>query len=116
MKTVQEIKNGLAQCYGTMQYWKNRMLSFQYTDGVKYLWESCDSYWLLTAISSYQRAEPFQVWELKVNKKDNTAILTMKEDSGQPNIVEQKIPYTDFPLDEITLYLIDGILLLTTEY
>ena len=115
MLTAQEIQNGLAQCYGTEQYWKNNVLNFQYTDGVKFLHENADCYWLLIAISSYKRTEPFQVWELKKHT-DNMAILTMKEDTHQPLLVEQKIPFTDFPLEEMKLYLIDGILILPTEY
>ncbi len=115
MLEKQEIQNGLAQCYCSERYYKNRVLTFQYTEGIHYLWNSCDSYWLLIAISSHNRKEPFQVWELQ-KFDDNTALLTMKEDSGLPNIVEQKIPYTDFPLDSIKLYLIDGILLLPSEY
>jgi len=55
------------------------------------------------------------VWELQ-KFDDNTAILTMKEDTGQPLLVEQKIHFTDFPLEEITLWVIDGIMLLTNEY
>ena len=115
MKTIQEIQKGLAQCYCSERYYKNKVLKFQYTEGVYYLWNSCDSYWLLIAISSHNRKERFQVWELQ-KFNDNTALLTMKEDSVLPNIVEQKIPYTDFPLDKIKLYLIDGILLLPSEY
>ncbi len=115
MKTRQEIQKGLAQCYCSEMYYKNKVLKFQYTEGIHYLWNSCDSYWLLITISSHNRKEPFQVWELQ-KFDDNSALLTMKEDSGLPNIVEQKIPYTDFPLDSIKLYLIDGILLLPSEY
>ena len=115
MLSIKQILDGLAQCTGTEQYWKNPLLHFQYTDGVKFLHESCDCYWLLTAISSHKRIEPFQVWELKVNA-DNTAVLTMREDSDRPIIVKQEIAYTDFPLEEITLWLIDGILLLPSEY
>ena len=110
-----EIQTGLAQCIGTEQYWKNQLLSFQYTDGVKFLHESSEAYWLLIAIASHKRKEPFQLWELKVNK-DHSATLTMKEDDGQPILVEQSIAITDFPLDGISLYLIDGILLLPSEY
>jgi len=116
MKTKEEIQTGLAHCIGTEQYHKNtQLLNFVYTDGVKFLWESCDAYWLLIAIASHKRTEPFQVWKLEVFE-DKTAVLTMKEDTNEPLIVEQKIHYTDFPLDEITLYLIDGVLILTSEY
>lgn len=115
MLTEKEIQDGLSQCIGTENYWKNNLLTFQYTDGVKFLWESCEAYWLLVAISSHKRKEPFQVWKLKV-KEDNSAVLTMREDSGEPYKVKQEIAFTDFPLEEIQLYLIDGILLLPSEY
>jgi hypothetical protein len=115
MLSVARIKAGLAQCIGTENYWKSNLLSFQYTDGIKFLHESCEAYWLLIAIASHKRKEPFQLWELKVNK-DHSAILTMKEDSEQPDLVKQEIGFTDFPLDEIKLYLIDGVLLLPSEY
>ena len=112
--TKQQIEAELAQCIGTDRYWKNNMLCFQYTDGVHTMWNLCKAYWLLTAISSYRRSEPFQIWELKVT--GSKAVLTMKEDSGCPVKVRQQIPYTDFPLDEIKLYLIDGVLILPSEY
>ncbi len=116
MKSSQEIESSLAQCIGTEQYWKNPTLHFQYTDGVKIMWESCEAYWLLTAISSYKRTEHFQVWELVVNEDDKTAILTMIEDTDQPILVKQEIEYTDFPLESMTLWLIDGVLILPSEY
>ena len=115
MKTVEEIEIILAHQIGTEQYYKSQYFNFQYTDGVKAMWESCDSYWLLQLIGSYRRTEPFQVWEL-ITFKDNTAVLTMKEDSNLPHKVSKKIRFTDFPLESIKLYLIDGILLLPSEY
>lgn len=115
MLSYQEIKAGLAHCIGTEQYWTNDLLSFRYTDGVKFLHEACEAYWLLIAISSHHRKEPFQVWELKVNE-DKSATLTMKEDSDQPTRVEQNIAFTDFPLEGIKLYQIDNVLLLPSEY
>jgi len=114
MMTKDQIEINLRQYCGTEQYWTNDVLCFSYTDGVKEMWEMCEAYWLLTTISSYRRKEQFQIWELK--KTGTSAVLTMKEDSDEPVLVRQKIEYTDFPLDEIKLYLIDGVLLLTSEY
>ena len=87
---------------------------------VKYLADKAEAYWLIDAIASWQvekkvRNCPFQIWELKVNK-DRTAILTMKEDTDEPELVKQKIPYTDFPLDYQKLYLVDRVLMLPSEY
>jgi len=108
MKTKDEILNGLAQCYGTEGYHYNALFgkNFVYTDGIKYLLESADAYWLLQAIFSYRRKEDFQLWNLTV-LPDKTAVLTMKEDTDCPNLVEQKIHYTDFPLEEIEFYAIN---------
>jgi hypothetical protein len=111
-----DLQNGLSQCIGTTQYFIHWSRTLKYTDGIKFLADNAGggSYWLIDVIASYNRKEPFQLWELKV--KDTKAVLTMKEDRGEPTLVKQEITYTDFPLDEITLYLIDGILLLTSEY
>ena len=109
-----KLQNGLNQCIGTSQYLLHWARQLKFTDGIKFLADNAGAYWLIDAIASYQRKEPFQLWQLKV--KDSKAVLTMKEDSGEPTLVKQEITYTDFPLDEITLYLIDGILLLTSEY
>ena len=111
----QEILNELAHCYcHEGPYFTNSILGYNYTSGVKTMWELCNAYWLLIAIGSYRRTEPFQVWELKVD--GSKAVLTMKEDSGQPIKVRQEIPYTDFPLDEMILWMIDGVLILPSEY
>jgi len=113
MLKKEEILSGLAQCYGSMNLFKNKILCFEYTDGVKFLWESCDAYWLLIAIASYRRKEEFQIWELKVD--NGSAVLTMKEDSNRRAKVRQEIPLTDFPLDGIKLYLENGVLCLPSE-
>jgi hypothetical protein len=57
-------------------------------------------------------AEAFQLWKLRVHS-DHTATLTC----GNGNVVFTKaIEYTDFPLEEITLYFTDNIILLPSEY
>jgi len=104
----------LSQFTGTEHYY-NHWLGIKLTDGVKYLAERAKAYWLIDAIASYHRKEPFQVWELKV-LPSKEAVLTMVEDSDQPVLVKQDIPFTDFPLTGIKLYLIDSILLLPSEY
>ena len=129
MKTKDEILNGLAQCYGREGYHYNSLFgkNYVYTDGIKYLLESADAYWLMQAIFSHRRTEDFQLWTLKV-MSDKTAVLTMKEDTDCPNLVEQKIHYTDFPLEEFECYAINDhncngeygpvhiVLLLKSEY
>jgi len=110
---------------GTTQYY-HYLAGLKLTDGVKYLADEAGAYWLLDIIASYQTDEKirklhFQVWELKLSPDNATtgkheAVVTMKTDSNRPLMVKQQIEYTDFPLDSITLYLIDGVILLTSEY
>jgi hypothetical protein len=86
-----------------------------YTEGIKYLQEQCECFWLVDAIASYQtrsfRLEnEFQSWKLIV--EDNSAVLT--GDDGNGNIlITQEIPYTDFPLPEIRIWVTtaDGVFL-----
>ena len=108
----------LAQFTGTENYYKHWLGGFRYTDGVKFLADEAEAYWLLDAIFSHQlrkvRTMPFQLWTLTVT--NSNAVLSMKEDTGSAEVVHQDIPYTTFPLDEIKLYLIDGVLLLPSEY
>ena len=103
----------LEQFTGTEQYYKH-WLGINYTDGVKYLADRAGAYWLIDLIVSYRRKEPFQIWRLE--KKDKGWLATMQEDSDQPVLVRQEIEYSDFPLDKIELWLIDGVLLLKSEY
>jgi len=102
------------------------LVGLKLTDGVKFMADEAGAYWLLDIIASYQceakiRREPFQVWELKLSPDNaatgkHQAVVTMKTDSDRPLMVKQQIEYTDFPLDSITLFLIDGVILLTSEY
>lgn len=115
----------LHQFTGTSQYYLY-LAGLKLTDGVKFMADEGGAYWLLDIIASYQtkqkiRSEPFQVWELKLLPKDEAtgrqpAVVTMKTDTNRPLLVEQQIPYTDFPLDSITLWLVDGVILLPSEY
>lgn len=120
-ETIQPIltKENLAQFIGTEYYYKY-LMGIKLTDGVKYLAEVGKAFWFLDIIASYQtgkiRKIPFQVWTLKVDLEKETAVVTMKEDMGRPDLVTQTLDYTDFPLDEVSLWLIDGILILPSEY
>ena len=115
MKTQILTHADLSQFIGTEQYHQHWMQQIVFTDGVKYMADVGGAFWLIDVIASYRRKEHFQIWELKVNP-DKSCIVTMKEDTDEPVLVTQEIPFTDFPLESIKLYLIDGVLLLPSEY
>ncbi len=111
----------LQQFTGTENYYRSSIFSknFTHTDGVNYLVKEGRCYWLLDEIVNHNitmakvRKEGFQVWKLA--KKNSSAVLTMEDGNG--NVIrKKKIGYTDFPLDEITIYHIGGVTLLTSEY
>lgn len=104
----------LRQFSGTEQYHKH-LFGSVYTDGVKYVADKAGAYWLVDAVFSHARKEPFQVWTLVVYD-DRSACLEMAEDVGTPVRVSQFIPYTDFPLKAIKFYVADGVLMLPSEY
>lgn len=105
----------LGQFIGTEHHYRHWLGRLVFTDGVKYVADQGGAYWLIDAIASYRRREPFQVWALTVNA-DKTARLTMREDTGERAMVVQKIKYTDFPLAQIKFYVVDGVLMLPSEY
>lgn len=129
---AETLSKNLQHFCGTEEYYKH-FLGLHYTEGVKYLAENAQAYWLIDAIASHQpRARrihsltEFQLWFLHVGKEHkfikprspNAAVLTCWEDSPtaetKPAIIQQ-IPFTNFPLPEIKLFLQERVLLLPSE-
>jgi hypothetical protein len=121
MTTKTLSKSDLAQFTGSENWYRhgiNRNVS--YTDGAQHVAEHGGAHWLLDEIAIIQPynkrvgAEEFQVWKLAV-QPDRSATLTC--DDGNGNVVfTKKIEYTDFPLDEITLYFANNVIHLPSEY
>ncbi|MFK7748521.1 MAG: DUF6876 family protein [Kordia sp.] len=115
----EELLRELAQFTGTTQWFYHPLFpSFRYTDGVRYLAQTVECYWLLEYIFSNQiipeiKKQEFQVWKIFV-VDDST---TIKVEDGNDNLVKEfKIPFTTFPLSEYTLWFTDNVLLLKSEY
>jgi len=118
MKTAKEIQENLIQFCGTEQYYRHP-LGILITDGVKYLADSAESWWLMDIVASYQfhdkvKLEEFQVYKLKVNE-DKSAILNI-EDGNYNIIATQFIEWTTFPLDEIEIWFANGVCYLPSEH
>lgn len=127
----------LSQFIGT-ETWYRHFTGLLYTDGIQYVAEQAEAYWLIDAVASYQfklkRDEylaKFQVWMLSVvgegereypfllPKDGYKAELTCWADTPKEGLkppVIQQIEYTDFPLSEIKLYVSGGVLMLPSEY
>lgn len=109
----------LNQFTGTERWFRHSLMrTVTYTEGVQYLAEKANAYWLIDKVASLQlepkiKREEFQTWLLKVT--GSQADLTC--DDGNGNIVySEHIDFTDFPLDEIKLFYTNNVIMLPSEY
>ena len=122
----QELLNTLPNFYGTEDYHQYSALfrNVLLTDGAKFIADECGACWLMDAIASHlpQINDDFAVAYLCVFPEGG-ARLTI-EDGNDNILAQQDIPYTDFPLEEITLYVAAQpiedktffVIMLTSEY
>ena len=108
MTAEQPLTTGdLGQFIGSDQLFRHALSrNHLYTEGVQFVAERAGAYWLLDKIALHASPaiarEDFQVWKLGV-RRDQTATLTT--DNGDNDILKtEELPFTDFPLSEITLW------------
>lgn len=110
MKLKQE---DLAAFSGSDKLYRHWTGNLYYTEGVKYLAEKGEAHWLLDCLAAAQLDErilrrpllqEIQFWTLEVVKGER-AILYCKEDSDRPAAYTQEIPFTDFPLPEVKIWI-----------
>jgi len=122
-------ENDLKVFTGTERHHKD-YLNLNITDGVKFLMEKCFCGWLISDIASIyfcdkkiiesKENNTFFVVTLSTNPTLQTATLIFREDTDTPILYKQQYQFTDinnyFEGNEIKFYLIDGVLLLPSEY
>ena len=117
---TQQLELALKQFTGSQTFYRHPLFrKYVYTEGVKYLAEEAGAYWLIEYVLSNQisktiQSHPFQVWHL-TRQKDNGAIIIVS-DGNDNEIIRFHLPFTDFPLQDITLWFIGETLLLPSEY
>ena len=119
-------QQNLAQFTGTTVYYRY-MPSFLLTEGIKYLMDN-GAGWLIDIIASVRalpsiKAEEKEFWTLNVDLEAHTAeVICTDGDKGDGPIelYRQKIDFTDFPMKQIKLYVIqDGnkkVCMVPSEY
>ncbi|WP_437186743.1 DUF6876 family protein [Planctomicrobium sp. SH668] len=117
MVQMNPLRTELAQFTGSAQWFRHSFnRAVIYTEGIQYLAENGGAYWLIDAIASHLASDEFRkaarkddrislmhFWKLAV-KPDHSALLTAIPDTGEPEFIQQAIPFTDFPLDEIDVW------------
>lgn len=91
--------------------------SVLYTEGVQYVAEKGQAFWLIDDIAAHIqspemkkainevdfRLSEMQFWTLE-KRPDSSARLYCQADSDEPMAIEQEIRYTDFPMDDIKIW------------
>lgn len=120
-KTSPLTQAALWQFTGSEHWYRHRLnRAVTFTDGAKYVADTADAYWLLDAIAIAQRFDArvvsvaFQCWQLVV-RPDQTATLTCEDGNGKV-VLRKFIPFTDFPLEEITLFFTNNVIYLPNEH
>ena len=126
MKTQAELEQlgldtlTLSQFTGTSAYYKISRKHLL-TDGTKYLAEKGACFWMMDAVASHLCEIGTEDWFvlIRVQVSEGRAIMIYEDGNGGEH-ARQAIPYTDFPLSEITLYACwDGeywVIMLPSEY
>ena len=118
------ITKKLRQFHGTSMYHKHLYPGkspLLMTDGIKFVRDTLDAFLLMDSLLIYQshkalRDVKFQIWELKQSPKDMTWNLSCRSDVGTKPLISQSIEFSDFPLNFIKIWIIDGVVILPSEY
>lgn len=109
---------GLPHFTGTTAYYRY-LMDHVLTDGTKFLAETAGAFWLMDVIVSVQympeiRKQPFQSWTLSVDlaSAKGRVICT---DGNKRELYRQDFGFTDFPLNEITVFVSDKVIMLPSE-
>jgi hypothetical protein len=126
MKTqVNEIKEGLQHFHGTEMFYQIPLIGTRFTDGLKYLANVAECFWLITDVSviakSLMHRSEFITIDFKrltKEKQDFTGYeAEISYSDGNDTILEKhKYRATDFPLDELRLFFVNNTLMLPSEY
>ena len=110
MKTQDELEQlgldtlTLAQFTGTSAYYRISRRHLL-TDGTKYFAEKGACFWMMDAVASHLCEIGTEDWFvlIRVQVSEGRAEMIYEDGNGHEH-ARQAIPYTDFPLSEITLY------------
>lgn len=122
--TAAQLREYIAQANGFETHYRHLLSGMSYSEGVKFIADEAGAYWLIDLIliaSKFEhlqgKCEGLEFWTLTTKDGKGEVICTDGGmDGGEANVVyAETIPFTDFPLEEITLYNDGGILCLPGE-
>lgn len=116
-----ELKRNLTQFHGTEMYHRhylNANESILLTDGAVYIRDNAECHWLFDFMIACQQTEKlsgqaFQVWKIEGNQQ---SWLITCEDGNKKPLYQKELEFTDFPLERFTIWLVNRIAMLPSEY
>lgn len=132
--TAAELEAALSGYIGTEHYYTSPTfgtLGLRYTDGIRAMAELAGAYWLLDTIHAAAMDNPqFKsgLWTVRMESENDKGRLLIAfdfRDDGTPidaqgNVGQadfsQDFDFTDFPEGAFNFYILDGVILLTSEY
>ena len=113
-----EILSQLNYFSGSENWYKIPLSVYNYTDGIKSLIDNCRCYWLVSdlaiELTIKKINKPFILVRIEI--KDNKALITLREDSNLKPFLTKRYTYTDFPLSEYEFYIEGNTFLLKGEH
>lgn len=122
---VNEIREGLQHFHGSEMIYKIALTQTRYTEGIKYLADAAECYWLITDASIIAKClmdrSSFITVDFKRLSEEKQVYSGYEAEiiygDGNDNILEScRYRVTDFPLDELRLYFVNNTLMLPSEY
>jgi len=120
-----KIKEELQHFNGTELFFKIPLIGTRFTDGLKYLANVAECFWLITdasviAKSLSNRSEFITIDFKRLSEKERFEMqceAIIKYSDGNDNVFEtHRYHVTDFPLDELRLFFVNNTLMLPSEY
>lgn len=114
-----EVLSHLTYFTGSERMWEHRTIAGKLllTDGCNFIREKCEARWLFDLLFSHQKdlkEQEFQCWTLR--RTEGNTFVAICDDGDGKELIKQMIPFSDLVLDEIKIWVIDGVCLLPSEY
>lgn len=125
MKTKEEILNNLQKFHGSESIYRIPLIQTRYTEGLKYLADAAECFWLIADVSVMAKSLLTKSYFITVDFKRietreadlSVPVASIEYSDGNGTIFgEQHYNVTDFPLDRLRLFFVEGTLMLPGEY
>ena len=120
-----QIQEHLQRFCGSETAYTIPMFNIRYTEGVKYLAEAAQCYWLITDAAvitknlkhkSYFLVIYFKRFSKEVQARFHKEAQITYADGNGTILFQQDYELTDLPLDELRLFFVEDMLMLPNEY